>query len=49
MIGKHHFLTHTIFSPDSEKFVFLHRWIDINGDMEKRYSRMIVADLNGKI
>lgn len=46
MKGAMHFLTHTVFSPDSKRFIFLHRWT--KGDVEKRWSRMISCDINGK-
>lgn len=41
-----HFATHTVFSPDSQRFIFLHRWI--HNDVSKRWSRMISSDLSGK-
>jgi Tol biopolymer transport system component len=43
--GKH-FLSHTVFSPNSRRFVFLHRWI--HDDVTKRWSRMVSSDLEGK-
>jgi len=46
MDGAHHFVTHTIFSPSSKRFVFLHRWI--KGDVTKRWSRIVTSDLNGE-
>ena len=42
-----HFVSHTVFSPDSQRFIFLHRWIDPNGDINKRWSRLISSDLEG--
>ena len=44
-----HFLTHAIFSPDSSKFIFLHRWVNLDGDIEKRFSRLVVANIEGDI
>ena len=44
-----HYVTHTVISPDSSRFIFLHRWIDPYGPVDKRYSRLVVADFNGKI
>jgi hypothetical protein len=42
----HHFVTHAVFSPDSKRFVFLHRWVQIS-DLTKRWSRLISCDLDG--
>lgn len=44
-----HFFSHAIIAPDSDKFMFLHRWKDPNGDIDKRFSRLVVSDINGKI
>ena len=44
-----HYVTHTIISPDSRRFIFLHRWIDPKGPVDKRISRLVVADFDGKI
>lgn len=41
-----HFFSHTIFSPSSKRFVFLHRWI--KNDVRKRWSRLITSDLKGE-
>lgn len=46
MQGAQHFFSHTVFSPDSERFVFLHRWIV--GSVYKRFSRMVSSDINGE-
>ncbi len=46
MKGALHFATHTVFSPDSQRFIFLHRWI--HDDVTKRWTRMISSDLYGK-
>jgi hypothetical protein len=40
-----HFVTHTVFSPSSNRFIFLHRWI--HKDVTKRWSRMISCSING--
>lgn len=45
MRGSSHFVTHTVFSPDSQRFIFLHRWV--RGDVHRRWSRMISSDLEG--
>ena len=44
-----HFLTHTVISPDSSKFIFLHRWVNPGKDISKRFSRLIVCDIDGNI
>jgi hypothetical protein len=44
-----HFFSHVVISPDSAQFMFLHRWKDPNGDIDKRFSRLVIADLSGKI
>ena len=46
MDGAHHYVSHTIFSPSSKRFVFLHRWM--KGDVTKRWSRIVTSDLNGE-
>jgi hypothetical protein len=46
MRGAFHFFSHTIFSPSSKRFVFLHRWT--RGDVRKRWSRLLTSDLNGQ-
>jgi len=45
MEGASHFISHALFSPDNDRFVFLHRWI--KGDIRNRYSRMITMDVHG--
>ncbi len=45
MEGAAHFISHALFSPDNNRFVFLHRWI--KGDIRNRYSRMITMDIHG--
>ncbi len=42
----YHYVSHTIFSPSSKRFAFLHRWI--RGDVTKRWSRIVTADLRGE-
>lgn len=44
-----HFLTHAQVSPDSSRFMFLHRWIDPDGNKDRRFSRLVVCDLNGNV
>jgi len=44
-----HYVTHTIISPDSNRFIFLHRWIDPDGPVDKRFSRLVVADFEGNV
>ncbi len=46
MQGAYHFFSHIVFSPDSKRFIFLHRWI-VNS-VYNRYSRMVSSDINGK-
>jgi hypothetical protein len=41
-----HYFSHAIFSPSSTRFVFLHRWT--RGDIRRRWSRIITANLNGE-
>lgn len=40
-----HYFTHCLFAPSGNRFVFFHRWL-IDGN--KRFTRMISCDLNGK-
>jgi|APSaa5957512535_1039671.scaffolds.fasta_scaffold03863_8 hypothetical protein len=49
MKGTKHFLTHTVISPDSSSFIFLHRWVNPEKDISKRFSRLIVCDIDGNI
>lgn len=44
-----HYVTHTIISPDSRRFIFLHRWIDPRGPVDRRISRLVVANFDGKV
>ena len=44
-----HYVTHTVIGPDSRRFIFLHRWIDPKGPVDKRTSRLVVADFDGGI
>ena len=41
-----HFFSHTVFSPDGNRFAFLHRWI--RGDRSKRWSRLVTSDIEGR-
>jgi hypothetical protein len=45
MLGAFHFLTHCLFSPDGQRFLFLHRWVR-NGNFT--FTRMFSCDLGGK-
>lgn len=49
MKGMTHFVTHTIVSPESNRFMFLHRWNDPSVDVDKRFSRLVVSDFEGTI
>ena len=40
-----HYVTHTLFSPNSKQIAFLHRWI--HNDVAKRYSRLIMCNIDG--
>lgn len=44
MEDAYHFFTHTLFSPNSEKFFFLHRWKKGN---ERLKSRIVCSNLDG--
>ena len=44
MEGAFHYLTHCLFAPSGERFVFFHRWLVKDN---RRYTRMISADLSG--
>lgn len=46
MDGAYHFLTHTQFSPDSKRFLFLHRWQEKGG--KRVNTRLLTSDLNGE-
>lgn len=45
MNGAFHFLTHCLFSPSGQRFLFLHRWIK---DGNFNYTRMFSCDVNGQ-
>ncbi len=45
MNGAFHFLTHCLFSPSGQRFLFLHRWIK-NGNFT--YTRMFSSDVSGQ-
>jgi hypothetical protein len=49
MKGAKHFFTHAQISPDSQRFMFLHRWINPDGDIDKRFSRLIVCAYDGSV
>jgi hypothetical protein len=42
-----HFVTHAVFNPGSNRFIFLHRWVQRSGQIEKRWSRMFSCGING--
>ncbi len=44
MDGAFHYLTHCLFAPSSERFIFLHAWID---GFNAKWIRMISCDLKG--
>lgn len=45
MDNAQHGVNHVIFSPDGDKFIFIHRWLTKN---HIRYSRLFMMDLNLK-
>lgn len=50
---KWHYFNHLLFSPDSERFIFLHRWREAMGDRKSRsisgfITRMFTANKDGK-
>ena len=45
MIGAHHYVTHTQFSPDGTRIAFLHRWTF--DDPDKRFTRLITCKIDG--
>lgn len=45
MDGAWHYCTHAVFSPNSRRFIFLHRWV--HDDFEARMSRMLSMDIDG--
>lgn len=45
MIGAHHYVTHTQFSPDGTRVAFLHRWTF--DDPNKRFTRLITCKIDG--
>lgn len=44
MNQSNHKVNHAMFSPNGEKFIFMHRWLGSNG----KFSRLYVSDLKGK-
>lgn len=42
-----HFVTHAVFSPDSKRFIFLHRWIQRSGQIDRRWTRMFSCGIAG--
>ena len=45
MKGSFHFLTHCLFSPSGQRFLFLHRWVKKENFT---YTRMLSCDINGQ-
>lgn len=45
MAGAKHFLTHCLFSPSGDRFIFLHRWVK-NDNVT--FTRMLSCDAGGK-
>lgn len=43
----HHYVTHSLFSPDGKYISFLHRWVDISYT-SKRHSRLLTIDIETK-
>ena len=43
----HHYVTHSLFSPDGKYISFLHRWVDINYT-SKRHTRLLTINLESK-
>ena len=44
MEGAKHWFNHLQFNPDGSRFLFLHRWVDVDG---KRVTRLFTADPDG--
>lgn len=44
MDDAYHYFTHALFSPESDKIVFFHRWINSS---RQEFTRMFSCDLNG--
>lgn len=42
----YHYFSHTVFCPNSKRFIFLHRWVTDN--VRNRKTRMFSCDLEGK-
>ena len=45
MGGAKHFLTHCLFSPSGQRFLFLHRWVR---NENFTFTRMLSCDVNGR-
>ncbi|MFC4220513.1 hypothetical protein [Flagellimonas marina] len=43
-LESHHYVTHSLFSPDNRYISFLHRWVN-EDNVLKRWSRLVVYDL----
>ena len=46
MEGAYHFISHALFSPSGDRFLFLHRWV--KGDLRSRRSRLMTMDIRGQ-
>ncbi len=46
-LNSHHYVTHSLFSPDNRYISFLHRWVKVD-DVLKRWSRLVVYDRETK-
>lgn len=46
--GAKHWFNHLLYSPDSSRFIFLHRWRGEAEPLSKFSTRMFTADRNGK-
>jgi len=46
-LGYRHFFSHAVFSPNSRRFMFLHRWVNPEGPLSKRFSRLVSMSIDG--
>ena len=47
MKDSYHYFSHCLFSPSSQRFVFMHRWVKSAEKQNQRWSRLISCDING--
>ncbi len=48
MEGVKHWFNHLLFSPNDKRFIFLHRWRNVDGKIRYRhYTRMLTANVDG--